>query len=54
MITIILTCVLAFTLGSIVTLLLTDGGTKGITQHKYTTKDGKTRTARKTRGDYIV
>ena len=54
MITLILTACLAFALGTIVTLLLHDSGTKGISKHEYTTKDGVSHTAKRERGDYIV
>jgi len=54
MITIISTFCLAFLLGSLMTLLLHDSGTKGISKHEYTTKDGVSHTAKRERGDHIV
>jgi len=50
----IITACMAFALGSIVTLLLSVEGSKGISKHKYTTKDGISHTAKRERGDHIV
>lgn len=51
---IIITACMAIALGSIVLLLLSVEGSKGITKDKYTTKDGVSHTAKRERGDYIV
>ena len=52
--TIIIAFCLAFLLGSLMTLLLHDSGTKGISKHEYTTKDGVSHTAKRERGDHLV
>jgi len=52
--TIIIAACVGFALGLIVSLLLSDAGTKGISRYEYTTKDGVSHTAKRERGDYIV
>jgi len=53
--TIIMTTLMVSALGAVISILsLEDGGTKSISKKLYTTKDGKTHTAKKTREGWIV
>ena len=47
----VVSCVVAL---AITNLLTSSGGSKGITQKPYNTKDGVTRTAKKNREDHVV
>jgi hypothetical protein len=50
-----MTTIMVSALGAVISILsLEDGGTKSISKKLYTTKDGMSHTAKRTRGDYIV